>query len=163
MQGEVLSFDPPQIADLGEHIAHLQFLVHKRFYAELVELRFPATAGMWADGVGTGAMAGLMAVLGEPIEPTPPKRPKHLLSRLRAYARELFDIELAHHPLQLAPAPLPWTHDLAKRSEATVMQRVREIGNLTFHATYEEMQGAIRGELERTTGQQDPPSGSTNN
>jgi len=53
---------------------------------------------------------------------------------------------------------MEWIRELVKRTEAIVMQRVREIGNLTYHATYEEMQEAIHQELTRALGISQSPA-----
>jgi hypothetical protein len=136
---------PPQPEDIRETIAHLQFLIHEKFHPELVELSFPRR-GRNALGV----FHEELKASNEPPKPKPPRRPIHLLSRLRVYARELFDIEVTRRPQHAAP--LNKMHDLVQRTESAVMGRVKEIGNLTYHATYEEMQGAIRAELEGSTG-----------
>jgi len=128
--------------EILEAIATDQFKVHKKFHSELVALGFPPYRNPML--ILQDAVVGL----NEPPEPQPPKRPIHLFSRLRAYAQELFDVELRYyldHPVSIEKAP-----GIVRRIESMVIQRIQEVGNLTYHATIDEMRDAIHEELERT-------------
>jgi hypothetical protein len=119
-----------------EEIETRRFSVHKRFWDELAPLRF------LLDNSSLDKFASLMPGDKSPPQPPMPKQPLRLCKILVRYADELFQMEYTFY--YDAPDAAVWSSSLAARVEQLVVDNVDRIGDLTFHATHDQMRTAMR-------------------
>jgi hypothetical protein len=122
-----------------EQIKHDQYETDKQFWPQIQAMQVSKM----------GILLGL-SILAKP-QPPPPQLPLKLFALLGRYAISLFECEYMQYPK--SQERFAWAFDLFEKTTRLVMDKVAQLeaglsAGLTHHATYAEMQVAVRKSLQ---------------